>query len=130
MTVADTRVLLALVDETHVRHAQAKRLLEVGDITVTGLALSEMTRIIRRHANNRGQDGNAIARQALRLLRGLPAYRFAPTPAEESVAQAYEKDRVLSYADAWNLVVSVEQSEPLATFDRKLKRALGPKHET
>lgn len=123
MTIADTGVLLALLDAGNPRHDQAKKMLEQGAITVTPPSLTEITRVIRRHALDEGLDGNDVAREAFALLRSLPGYRIAPMPEEEDVAQTYRKDPLLSYADAWNLVVAVQYSKPLATFDQKLQRA-------
>lgn len=123
MTIADTGVLLALLDAGNPRHDEAKKMLEQGAITVTPPTLTEMTRVIRRHALDEGLDGNDVAREAFALLRSLPGYRMAPMPEEEDVAETYRKDPSLSYADAWNLVAGVQQSQALATFDKKLQRA-------
>lgn len=125
MTVADTGVLLALLDEEHPRHRDAKALLQVGWVTVTAPTLAEVTRVIRRHGIHQGKDGNALARRALGVLRGLPGYRMSASVPEAEVAAAYDHDAALRYTDAWNLVASIRDGEPLATFDGALRRASG-----
>lgn len=123
MTVADTSVILALLDETHPRHHEARGALANGWITVTRGTLAETSTVVRRLAKDAGIDGNAAARRAVDGVCALAGFREAPPTDLDAVTGVFRRERPLSFADAWALVASVEGNEPLVTYDKPLLRA-------
>lgn len=121
MSVADTSSLVALLDANHVHHAEAARDLAEGHVTVTWGSLAEVATVVRRLAEDNGQDGGQAARRALAAIAGLAGFRQAPQPPLEGVLKLHGEETALSFTDAWNLRVALDGGEPLVSYDRGLR---------
>lgn len=123
MTVANTSVLVPLLDAGHPHHTRAQQDLAEGHITVTRGSLAEVATVVRRLAKDAGEDGNQAARRALAAITALAGFREAPHVGLEAVVKLHQQDRRLSFVDAWNLAVARHANEPLASYDEGLQAA-------
>lgn len=124
MAVVDTSVLVAAFDDEHPRHRAARAALaKQAAVVVHGGILEELTRVMRRAANQAGLDGNQVARAVLATLRASPGYRLAADYDEAATAQRFAENPPLSYVDAWGIEVAHATGQELLTFDRDQERA-------
>lgn len=118
MAVVDTSALLPLFDTEHPNHAQAKAALSsIKRIAVPGGVLTELTRLLRRLANQQGLNGNTVAREALHALRTLPGFRDTGDGLASVTQKRYAAQSNLSYVDAWGIEAARADRDELLTFD-------------
>lgn len=101
MPAFDTGVLIAIVDEEHARHREAKRLFdEAQEVLIHACIVAEFTTVVRRLAKHAGADGNRAARDALNGLLAQPRVRIVNTMDHADAVRLYMAESRLSFADA------------------------------
>ena len=121
--VVDASLLVAATSDTGAEGAWAEDVLRAGGLIAPHLALVEATNILRRLelANKLGRvEAGAAARELLLLDVELGPY----APFAERVWEL--RANVTSY-DAWYVAVAEQFNRPLATLDRRLAAASGPR---
>ena len=119
MAVVDSSVVIAAFDSSHPHHATARRALDRELVVgVCSTVIEESTRILRRMANDAGQDGNRIARESLASLRAMGGYRHLADDVEEAATKRYTDNPRLSFVDAWTIELAKATGQDLLTFDR------------
>lgn len=121
--VVDASLLVAATSDAGPDGVWAEDVVHSGSLVAPHLALVEATNILRR-LELAGKLGRMEAGAAARdlLLLELELVPFSPF-----VARAWElRTNVTSY-DAWNVAVAEELDLPLATLDRRLAAASGPR---
>lgn len=121
--VVDASLLVAATTDAGEEGAWAEGVLRAGNLIAPHLALVEATNILRRleMANKLGRmEASAAARDLLVLDLELVPF----TPFAERVWEL--RPNVTSY-DAWYVAVAEQFDLPLATLDRRLAAATGPR---
>ncbi|MFL6197804.1 MAG: type II toxin-antitoxin system VapC family toxin [Thermoanaerobaculia bacterium] len=121
--VVDASLLVAALTDAGAEGAWAEDVLRAGSLIAPHLALVEATNILRRLelANKLGRvEASAAARDL--LLLELEVVPFAPFAGRIWELRA----NVTSY-DAWYVAVAEQFDLPLATLDRRLSEASGPR---
>ncbi len=124
MTVAvDASLLVAALIDTGPVGEWAESLLDQGDSIAPHLALVEAMNVLRRH-ELAGQISRLEAGTAARdlVLIHLELLPFAPF-----AARVWELRTNLRSYDAWYVAVAEDFDVPLATLDRRLTDAPGPR---
>jgi toxin-antitoxin system PIN domain toxin len=130
ITLLDVNVLIALVDEEHVHHHQAKRFFLT--IQSHGWATCPMTengflRIVGRPGADHGPDSPSVARTLLSRLSVDPGHVFWPDDlslADTGFFPALPASRHLT--DLYLLGLAVKNGGRLATFDAGIDASLLP----
>ncbi len=121
--VLDASVLVAALSDGGVEGAWAEEIVRAGDLVAPHLALVEATNILRR-LELAGKLGRIEARTA---ARDLLLIELALVPFDPFAARVWElRSNVTSY-DAWYVAAAEEFNLPLATLDRSLAAAPGPR---
>lgn len=115
-------VVAALVDRTPTG-AWAERIIGGGSLIAPELLLAEATNLLRRLEAFGGLTAPA-AEQARQDLLRLPIDLVSFVPCADRV---WELRPNLTTYDAWYVSVAESADAPLATLDRKLARAPGPR---
>jgi len=121
--VVDAAVLVAATSDAGPVGVWCEALLAGGGLVAPHLALVEATNILRRlelHGELSRLEAGAAARDLLQLDLGLLPF----APFAERVWEL--RSNVTSY-DAWYVAVAEELELPLATLDRRLAAAEGPR---
>lgn len=121
--VVDAAVLVAATSDAGPVGVWCEALLAGGGLVAPHLALVEATNILRRlelHGELSRLEAGAAARDLLQLDLGLLPF----APFAERVWEL--RSNVTSY-DAWYVAVAEELELPLATLDRRLAAADGPR---
>ena len=121
--VVDASLLVAATSDTGAEGVWAEGVVLSGSLVVPHLALAEATNILRRLelAGKLGRmEAGAAARDLLLLELDLVPF----SPFAERVWEL--RTNVTSY-DAWYVAVAEEFDLPLATLDRRLAAASGPR---
>jgi predicted nucleic acid-binding protein len=121
--VVDASVLVAATSDAGAEGRWAEDVARVGNLIAPHLVLVEATNILRR-LEFAGRLGRTEAGAAIRdlLLLDLELVPFAPFAERVWELRA----NVTSY-DAWHVAVAEQFDLPLATLDRHLARATGPR---
>ena len=118
MPVADTTTLVAVLDETHPRHADARtRLQGVATLHIPTVILSELSVVLRRLAKDHGHDGNRYARRVVTGLLDKPEVHECQQHDGAQARQLYVRNPKLSYADSVAIVTAWGLPDDLVTFD-------------
>lgn len=121
--VVDASLLVAATSDAGAEGAWAEDVLRAGGLIAPHLALAEATNILRRleMAGKLGRvEAGAAARDLLQLDLDLVPY----APFAERIWEL--RTNVTSY-DAWYVAVAEQLDLPLATLDRRLAAASGPR---
>ena len=121
--VVDASLLVAATSDTGAEGVWAEGVVLSGSLVAPHLALVEATNILRRFelAGKLGRmEAGAAARDLLLLELDLVSF----SPFAERVWEL--RTNVTSY-DAWYVAVAEELDLPLATLDRRLAAASGPR---
>ncbi len=121
--VVDASVLVAAAVDEGAEGRWAESLVETGALSAPELALVEATNILRR-LEAAGQLESAMATAAQRDLLQLEVELFPFRPFARRVWAL--RANLTSY-DAWYVALAEMLDAPLATLDRKLSRATGPR---
>ena len=121
--VVDASVLVAAATDSGRDGAWAESVLARGDLVAPQLVLVEATNVLRRLERERVLDPRD-ADEARRDLLLLPLELFPFAPFAERV---WELRRTVSSYDAWYVALAEAIDAPLATLDRRLRRASGPR---
>ena len=121
--VVDASVLVAAATDSGRDGAWAESVLARGDLVAPQLVLVEATNVLRRLERERVLDPRD-ADEARRDLPLLPLELFPFAPFAERV---WELRRTVSSHDAWYVALAEAIDAPLATLDRRLRRASGPR---
>ncbi|MES1242014.1 MAG: type II toxin-antitoxin system VapC family toxin [Acidobacteriota bacterium] len=121
--VVDASLLVAATSDTGAEGRWAEGVVRSGSLVAPPLALVEATNILRRFEFE-GRLGRMEAGAAARdlLLFDLELVPFSPFAERVWELRA----NVTSY-DAWYVAVAEQCDLPLATLDRRLARATGPR---
>ena len=118
MPVADTTTLVAILDETHPRHAEAgSKLQGVATLHVPTVILSELSLVLRRLAKNQRHDGNRYARRVVTALMAKPEVHECQQHDGAQARQLYVANPKLSYADSVAIATAWGLPDDLVTFD-------------
>jgi predicted nucleic acid-binding protein len=115
-------VVAALVDDG-VEGRWADALLETGDLVAPHLMQVEAANILRRAALT-GAISADTASLAHADLLALPVTLFAYEP---FAARVWELRETVTAYDAWYVALAEATDSPLATLDRRLAKATGPR---
>lgn len=121
--VVDASVLVAASSDNGNEGTWAEGIVEAGGLVAPHLALVEATNILRRLelAGKLGRlEAGAAARDLLEIE--LMLVPFAPFG-----ARVWELRRNVTSYDAWYVAIAEELNLPLATLDRPLAAASGPR---
>lgn len=121
--VVDASLLVAATSDAGVEGRWAEDVVRAGNLIAPHLALVEATNILRR-LELEGRLGRMEAGAAARDLLLLDLELVPFTPFAERIWEL--RANVTSY-DAWYVAVAEELDLPLATLDRHLARATGPR---
>jgi predicted nucleic acid-binding protein len=121
--VVDASLLVAATSDTGAEGRWAEDVVRAGGLVAPHLALVEATNILRRLELG-GRLGRLEAGAAARDLLQLDLELVAFAPFAERVWEL--RANVTSY-DAWYVAVAEQCDLPLATLDRRLARATGPR---
>lgn len=121
--VVDASLLVAAMSDAGAEGRWAEEVVRAGNLIAPHLALVEATNILRR-LELEGRLGRMEAGPAARdlLLLDLELVPFAPFAERVWELRA----NVTSY-DAWYVAVAEQFDLPLATLDRRLAKATGPR---
>ncbi|HEX2641560.1 MAG TPA: type II toxin-antitoxin system VapC family toxin [Thermoanaerobaculia bacterium] len=121
--VVDASLLVAATSDAGAEGRWAEDVMRTGSLVAPPLALVEATNILRRFELE-GRLGRLEAGAAARdlLLFDLELMPFAPFA--ERIWEL--RSNVTSY-DAWYVAVAEQCDLPLATLDRRLAKATGPR---
>lgn len=121
--VVDASLLLAATTDAGAEGAWAEEVVGAGNLVAPHLAVVEATNILRRLelAGRLGRlEAGAAARDLLLLeLRLVPFAPFAE--------RVWELRTTVTSYDAWYVAVAEDLDLPLATLDRRLAAASGPR---
>jgi len=121
--VVDASVLVAALVDSGPEGAWAEEVLAVGSLHAPELALAEATNILRRlEASKRISHAEADA--AFYDLMQLHIEPFSFDPFADRIWELHYA--VTSY-DAWYVALAEALNLPLATLDRRLSKATGPR---
>lgn len=121
--VVDASVLVAAATDAGAVGTWADRLIAEDAIVAPHLVLVEATNILRRLERNRELttlEASAAQRDLLDLDLLLVTF-------EPFAARVWELRRSVTSYDAWYVAVAEAFEAPLATLDRRLRRASGPR---
>ena len=121
--VVDASVLVAATTDAGTVGAWAERIVTENDVVAPHLVLVEATNILRwleRQRDLTTTDASAAHRDLLDLDLHLVAF-------EPFAARVWELRRTVTSYDAWYVAVAEAFEVPLATLDRRLSRASGPR---
>ena len=121
--VVDASVLVAAATDSGRDGAWAESVLARGDLVAPQLVLVEATNVLRRLERERVLDPRD-ADEARRDLLLLPLELFPFAPLADRV---WDLRRTVSSYDAWYIALAEAIDAPLATLDRRLRRASGPR---
>lgn len=121
--VVDASVLVAAAADAGREGVWAESLLAGGDLVAPQLVLVEATNVLRRLERERLLDPRD-ADEARRDILLLPLDLF---PFEPFADRIWELRRTVSGYDAWYVALAEAIAAPLATLDRRLRRASGPR---
>jgi len=121
--VVDASLLVAAVSDEGAEGAWAEGVVGAGSLVAPHLALAEATNILRR-LELAGKLGRMESGAAARDLLLFEVELVPFTPFAERVWEL--RTNVTSY-DAWYVAVAEELDLPLATLDRRLAAATGPR---
>lgn len=121
--VVDASLLVAATSDAGAEGAWAEDVLRAGGLVAPPLALVEATNILRR-LEMAGKLGRVEAGAALRDLLQFDLELVPYAPFAERVWEL--RVNVTSY-DAWYVAVAEQLDLPLATLDRRLATASGPR---
>lgn len=121
--VLDASVLVAAVSDSGPEGTWAEQIVAAGGLFAPHLALVEATNILRR-LELKGKLGRLEAGAAARDLLLIELELLPFDPFAERVWEL--RSNVTSY-DAWYVAVAEELDLPLATLDRPLAAAPGPR---
>jgi len=121
--VLDASVLVAAISDNGAEGAWAEEIVGAGGLVAPHLALVEATNVLRR-LELTGKLGRLEARAAARDLLMIELELVPFGPFAERVWEL--RSHVTSY-DAWSIAVAEELDLPLATLDRPLAAAPGPR---
>ena len=121
--VVDASVLVAAATDVGTAGAAAERVLAEGDLVAPHLVLVEATNILRRL-----EQGRRLTRlEATAAHRDLLTLDLDLVPFEPFADRIWELRGNLTSYDAWYVAVAEALRLPLATLDRRLSRASGPR---
>ena len=120
--VVDASVLVAATTDAGVEGTWAERVLGKGGIVAPHLALVEATNILRRLESAK----HLSPLEATAALRDLLALEIVLVPFEPFADRVWELRRNVTSYDAWYVAVAEAFDLPLATLDRRLRKAPGP----
>jgi predicted nucleic acid-binding protein len=101
MPAFDTDALVALFDEAHPHHKEARdEFLQADAVLLHPCVISEFTTVVRRLAKDAQQDGAAVARQTLHALLQQPRVSITRNIGYEDAIQLYTVAPNLSFTDA------------------------------
>lgn len=121
--VVDASLLIAALSDAGAEGRWAEEVVRAGNLIAPHLALVEATNILRR-LELEGRLGRMEAGAAARDLLLLDLELVPFTPFAERVWEL--RANVTSY-DAWYVAVAEQFDLPLATLDRRLAKATGPR---
>jgi predicted nucleic acid-binding protein len=121
--VLDASVLVAALSDGGAEGAWAEEIIGAGGLVAPHLALVEATNILRR-LELAGKLGHLEAEEAAQDLLMIELELVPFSPFAERVWEL--RSNVTSY-DAWYVAVAEELDLPLATLDRPLAAAPGPR---
>jgi predicted nucleic acid-binding protein len=121
--VVDASLLVAALSDAGAEGRWAEDVVRAGNLIAPHLALVEATNILRR-LELEGRLGRMEAGAAARDLLLLDLELVPFTPFAERVWEL--RANVTSY-DAWYVAVAEQFDLPLATLDRRLAKATGPR---
>ena len=121
--VVDASVLVAAVADGGPDGAWAETLVGGEPLAAPHLALAEAANILRRlaHAGDLGEREAALAHEDL-LDLDLELFPYAPF-----ASRVWDLRRTVTAYDAWYVALAESLDAPLATLDRRLARANGPR---
>jgi predicted nucleic acid-binding protein len=118
--VLDTDLVIAALDRRDAHHRRATRALEAMIEAQTSLLLSTVN---YAEALVRPAEREPILRAAVNAIATLGVRIVAPTPAIARDA-ARHRGRAVSLADGFALATAQAHGTSIATFDRRVRRAL------
>ena len=121
--VVDASLLVAATSDAGAEGAWAEDVLRAGGLIAPHLALAEATNILRR-LEMAGKLGRVEAGSAARDLLQLDLDLVPYAPFAERV---WELRAHVTSSDAWYVAVAEQLDLPLATLDRRLAAASGPR---
>lgn len=121
--VVDASVLVAAAVDSGAEGVWAEDLVQAGNLVAPDLALVEATNILRRL-----EAACRLERlEATEAAQDLVRIDLALVPFEPFAERVWElRQNVTSY-DAWYVAVAEELDVPMATLDRRLPAATGPR---
>lgn len=124
LPVADTNVLVALLDRDHPHHGRAASDLSGHErVLLPTVVLAELTTYLRRTAKDAGLDGNRIARDAVHELLGAAGVHHATSFDADRALRLFARRGRLSLADAVVIATATRHSEGLVCYDRAMQAA-------
>ena len=124
-TVVDASVLVAALVDTGPEGAWAESMVSERALTGPELVLAEVSNVLRRLE----LSGRLSPPEAASAHRGLVRLEMELFPFAPFAERVWElRDNLTSY-DGWYVALAEALACPLATLDRKLGRAIGPKCE-
>jgi len=120
--VVDASILVAATTDAGAEGVWAEAVLTEDDLVAPHLVLAEATNILRRLERARhlsGLEATAAANDLLGLAIML-------VPFEPFAERVWRLRRNVTSYDAWYVAVAEAFDAPLATLDRRLRRAAGP----
>ncbi len=121
--VVDASVLVAAATDTGSAGAAAEHVLAEGDLVAPHLVIVEATNILRRLEHDR----RLTRLEATAAHRDLLTLDLELVPFEPFADRVWELRGNLTSHDAWYVAVAEALRLPLATLDRRLSRASGPR---
>ena len=128
----DLNVLIALTDETHQHHRQAKKWMRALAGERWGVCPLTESGYLRITTNPLMHSGNRTLTNSLAVLQDLidqPGYSYWPITESWAVLTAPFAARITGHqqvTDAYLLGLAVKENGVLVTFDRGLKYLAGP----
>jgi predicted nucleic acid-binding protein len=121
--VVDASVLVALTTDSGTEGAWAEEVVSRGNLVAPDLALAEATNILRRLE----LAGELERSQAAGAARDLLQLDLALVPFASFAERIWELRHNLTSYDAWYVAAAEALDLPVATLDRRLTNASGPR---
>jgi predicted nucleic acid-binding protein len=121
--VVDASVLVALTTDSGTEGAWAEEVVSRGNLVAPDLALAEATNILRRLE----LAGELERSQAAGAARDLLQLDLALVPFAPFAERIWELRHNLTSYDAWYVAAAEALDLPVATLDRRLTSASGPR---
>lgn len=121
--VVDASVLIALTTDSGPEGVWAEEVVSRGNLVAPDLALAETTNILRRLE----LAGTLERSQAAGAARDLLQLDIALVPFAPFADRIWELRHNLTSYDAWYVAAAEELDLPMATLDRRLTAASGPR---